>query len=338
MSAALRRLVHGAPVLGWLLFGWVTWFAITTGWRATTGGVRQVDWHVYLAGARDLASHDLYEHILRLDGQVLSSPVFNLPPLAAVWALPLLPVPIDLGGQVWQLAAAGCVALAAVVALWILELPMPLLRAGLVLGPMSLTLAYLEGLHLGTNNYLVLALVAGVAWAHLTGRDRAGGILLALAVGTKLWPIVLAVPALRERRWRILRWLAAGLGIQSVLALIWLGPGFPADFLATLGVQIPPTGFLIGPTADPALRDTWNRGVGVALSLGLLCLPVRGRMGLGVAILAGLAPIANLWLTYGLTVLLAAVLVAADLIRRPAHARSATREASRARGCGSPGA
>ncbi|PZR62510.1 MAG: hypothetical protein DLM71_06795 [Chloroflexi bacterium] len=316
MSIRVGRLAIALPILGWLLFGWVTWFAVTSGWRETTGGVRLVDWHVYFAGARDLANRDLYRHALALDGLVLSSPVFNLPPLAAAWALPLLPMPIDLGGQVWQLIAAGCVALAVVASLRMFEIPTRVLWAGLVLGPLSLTLLYLEGLHLGTNNYLVLALVAGVAWAYLAGHDRTAGLLLALAVGTKLWPIVIAVPAFRDRRWRTLGWLGIGLAIQGIAVLVWLGPDFPGDFLAALAVQIPPTGLLFGPTADPVLREAWNRGLGVILAAVLLILPVRGRAGLGLAIIAGLAPIANLWLTYGLTILLAVSLVGAGLLRR----------------------
>ena len=327
------RLSHSAvsvlAIAGWLLFAWISWAAIAWGWRETTGGVRQVDWHVYLAGARDLAVQQLYRHPLELQGAVLSSPVFNLPPLAAGWALPLVGVPVVVGGEIWQAAAALCVAATAVIALHLGGLRRPLLRAGLLLGPLSLSLLYLEGLHLGTNNYLVLALVAGFAWAHLAGRQRAAGLLLALAVGTKLWPIVLAVPAIRERRWRTLRWLAAGLGLQAVLSFAWLGQGFVSDLMVSLQARIPPTGLLIGPSADPMLRGAWNAGLGVAIAVLLLALPLRGRAGLGVAMLAGLAAIPNLWLTYGLTALLAVDLVIADLLpgwdraRRPsaqAHA------------------
>ena len=146
-------------VLGWIAFAFLTIVTVAAGWELTKGGVRQVDWHVYVAGAQDLLAHRLYAVALDLGGLVLSATQFNLPPLSAVWAVPLLPLPIEVGGEVWQLIAAASIAITAVLTALIVGVRRPLLAAGAILGPLSFNIVYLEGLHLGTNNYLVLAMV-----------------------------------------------------------------------------------------------------------------------------------------------------------------------------------
>src|SRR5438477_11266820 len=214
-------------VLGWIAFVFLTIVTVAAGWELTTGGVRQVDWHVYVAGARDLLAHRLYAVPLDIGGLVLSATQFNLPPLSAVWAVPLLPLPIEVGGEVWQLIAAASIAITAVLTTFIVGVRRPLLAAGAILGPLSFSIVYLEGLHLGTNNYLVLAMVGGFAWLMLRRRDRWAGLALGLAIGTKGWPVALVVPMVRERRWRVLGWAAATVLLQAVVFLLWLGPGFP---------------------------------------------------------------------------------------------------------------
>ena len=299
-------------VLGWIAFAFLTIVTVAAGWELTKGGVRQVDWHVYVAGAQDLLAHRLYAVALDLGGLVLSATQFNLPPLSAVWAVPLLPLPIEVGGEVWQLIAAASIAITAVLTAFIVGVRRPLLSAGAILGPLSFSIVYLEGLHLGTNNYLVLAMVGGFAWLMLRRRDRWAGLALGLAIGTKGWPVALVVPMVRERRWRVLGWAAATVLLQAVVFLLWLGPGFPVRMLETLREIPPPTGFLFGPSSVSGLRFIWESGGGVVVAVLLLALPLRGRSGIGAAILAGLAPIGNLWIHYGPTVMFAAALILGD--------------------------
>jgi Glycosyltransferase family 87 len=299
--------------VGWGIFGYVTFYAITTGWHVTTGHVRLVDWHVFDAGARQLLARDLYRVPLQIEGLPLSASEFRLPPFAALWAVPLAGLPVDLvAGVIWQVVAAGSVAVAAVLGALIARLAWPALWAGLLLGPLSLTLWYLEGLHLGTNNYLVLLLVAAFCWCYLGRQWRVAGLLLGAAVATKLWPATLAVVAIRERRWSMLGWAMAILVAQSVLALLWLGPDVVGPMLRTVVEPIPPTGYLLGPTAIPSLREVWNAGLGLAVGIGLLLIPARGRLGFGLAILAALAVVGNLWIHYGPTILFALVLIFSD--------------------------
>ncbi len=299
----LRRALAILSVAGWLLFGYLTITTLAGG--ATEADVFQVDWHVYWAGAHDLLDGDLYGVPLDAGGARLSTPDFNLPPLSAVAAIPLLGLPITLGGYVWQVIAATSVAAAAIAAFFIARLPRPWLHAGLVAGPLALTLLFVEGLHLGTNNYLVLGVAAGFAWLYLRGADAPAGALLGLAVGLKLWPAVLVVVALRERRLRVVAW-ALGIAVaQAILLFGWLGLDAVPAFVENLRTEIPATGFLIGPSAVPGLRDVWNAGLGLAAGLVILALPLRRAAGIGAAILAGLCAIPNLWIHYGPTVLFA---------------------------------
>jgi hypothetical protein len=317
----IRRVLPRAALLilgaaGWGIFAYVTFYAITTGWQATTGHVRLVDWHVFDAGARQLLARDLYRVPLEIEGLPLSASEFRLPPFSAVWALPLTRLPVDsVAGVIWQLVAAASIAGAAVLAASIARLSSPFFWAGLVLGPLSLTLWYLEGLHLGTNNYLVLVLVAAFCWCYLRGQSRVAGLLLGIAMATKLWPATLAVVAIRERRWSVLGWALAFLAAQTIAALVWLGPDVVGPVLRTVAEPIPPTGYLLGPTAIPGVREVWNAGLGLVVGVGLLLLPAgRGRLGLGVAILAALAAIGNLWIHYGPTILFAIALIVTSVV------------------------
>jgi hypothetical protein len=323
---AIQRVLPRAALLilgaaGWGIFAYVTFYAITTGWQATTGHVRLVDWHVFDAGARQLLARDLYRVPLQIDGLPLSASEFRLPPFSAVWALPLAGLAVDsVAGVVWQVVAAASIAGAAVLAAMIARLPSPFFWAGLVLGPLSLTLWYLEGLHLGTNNYLVLLIVAAFCWCYLAGQWRAAGLLLGLAVATKLWPAALAVVALRERRWSVLGWALAFLVAQAVAVLVWLGPDVVGAMLRTVAEPIPPTGYLLGPAAIPGVREAWNAGLGLVVGGALLLLSARGRMGLGLAILAALSVIGNLWIHYGPTIIFAfALIVVAAVSHRQAR-------------------
>lgn len=327
----MRLAIMALAVAGWLIFAFMTWFALTGGPRLTTGDVFQVDWHVFWAGGHDLLDRELYRVPLDAGGQTLSATEFRLPPFSAVWPLPLLGLPMEVGGYVWQVIAAASFAAAAIVALALFGLDRPWPWAGILLGPLSLTLIYLEGLHLATNNYLVLAIVAIGCLAYVRGRDSTAGVLFGLAVATKLWPATLLVVGLRDRRWSVIGWALAILVAQGLLVLAWLGPDVIGPILDTLRIEIPATGLLIGPTAFPGVRDIWNAGVGAVVAIALLALPLRGVAGLGAAVIAGMAPIGNLWIHYGPTVLFGLALLVADIGARRSGRRRLEHEATIAR-------
>ncbi|HMB54895.1 MAG TPA: glycosyltransferase family 87 protein [Thermoanaerobaculia bacterium] len=81
---------------------------------------------------------------------------------------------------------------------------------------------------------VALALVAMVAFAR--HRDGVGGALLAVAVLAKLFPAVLLLPLVVQKRWRAVAWTAGAGAAFTVLALLVLGP---APFVAFVDYQLP---------------------------------------------------------------------------------------------------
>ena len=302
---------------GWAVYAYLPAWTILVGWRLVDPMAPQFDWHVYAAGARDLLDQTLYRGPLELDGRSVAASRYNLPPLSALWAVPLAWLPVPVAGAVWQMLGAMSLAAASVGGLALIGLRHPLAVGGVLLGVYSLHHTYLDGVLGGTNNYLVLALVAGFAWQHLHGHDRSAGMLLGLAVATKIWPIALAAVLLRERKWTTLAWCALLLAVQGAAFVAWLGPDVLPAMLDGLRLEITPVrGSVLGLSALREETDWWPGWGALVVSAALLALPVRGRVGVGLGMLAGLALIANLWTHYASTVAFAALLVLAPAAAR----------------------
>ena len=312
-----QRLIGAAGVLGWFSFAFVTQFAITTGWRLLTDPLaRHYDWHVYLAGARDLLDRSLYRVTLVLDGLPMPVTQFNYPPGSALLAAPLAWMDPPVGGMVWQVLSAGGLGLGAYLTAAVVGARPPWAWAGIVLGGYAWHESYRDGMISANNNFIMLALLAGFCLAYVRRSDGWAGALLAVAIGAKLWPIVLFVPALRDRRWTVI-WLAgAGLAVQVTLMLAWLGADVVPHLVGALRYDVPSSPGVIGISALRRSVDWWPAWGGAAVAVTLLLLPMRGRAGLGVATLAGLAAIPNLWSHYLPIVVLALALIGADVVGR----------------------
>jgi Glycosyltransferase family 87 len=123
--------------------------------------------------------------------------------------------------------------------LGILELALDLLTAGaLFLGWGAVAaLSYLAiGTLLVPFVYFridLLSVVLAVMGFLLVRRDRArlGGLMLALAVLAKVWPLVLAPVLVIERRFRALLWFLAALAAGSLLWIWWGGADAPIQVL-----------------------------------------------------------------------------------------------------------
>jgi hypothetical protein len=323
MSARLWLALAGAA--GWVTFIGVTirYLVVTLERRAEQPFFIHFDWHAYLAGAHALLDRGLYREPLELGGTPLPLESFNMPPLAAAEAALLIPLGQTPGGLVWQVIGAAGVGFAAVAlarlagARW----GAALLAGGAMLGGYMLVdhialpdeASYWWGLSLGTNNYLVLGLVAAVAVAYRAGHTRLAGIGLGLAVATKLWPVTLLVLLLRERSWQVIAWTAGTLVVQGVVWLAWLGPDAVGPGIRALGSEEPDPGLIIGPAALRELASWWPSWIGWAVGAALLAIPARGHLGMGLGILAGLAVITNLWGHYLPTVLFGGGLLAIGL-------------------------
>lgn len=272
-----------------------------------------LDWNVYYAAAIDLVQRSLYRIPLNEPGARLEVDVFNYPPLAAAWALPLLPLGREVGGFVWVLAGVGFVVAGLFLTARAIELPRPWFWVPAILFLFSLLWSPVVGhVGLGNNNDLMFMLVAGFAVAHLAGHQRTAGVLLALAVATKIWPVALLVLVVRERRWTELRWVAGILAAQGIAFLAWLGPeGLPQLFEAIF-INVPRDLLaqpVIWTTAFRVWWDWWPSWGTYVVAILLVAIPARGRLGLGLGILGGLALNANLWHHYLWVFLLGVALI-----------------------------
>jgi Glycosyltransferase family 87 len=282
------------------------------------------DWHVYAAAAKDLVQGELYR--VRL---VSAFPIpvdsFNYPPGSAITAVPFLAFPDDVGGFLWVLLNVASVGAVAVLTMVIVNARPIWLWSGLLFFVYSLSDWSLPQ-YLGNNTPLVLLFVAGGVAAHVANRSTLTGVLLGIAIAMKLWPAALLFPMARERSWQAVGWAVGTSAVITIGGLVWLGgPSALGQMIAAIMLEVEPrpTQILIGLTWLRVHTDWWPEWGGYAIAALLLLIPVKGRLGYGVATFAGMAAIPNLWRHYIGTIVFATVLVVAGLVRRREGAASA---------------
>ena len=301
--------------------GRASWIISVALWAAYLlhphGSSYLLDYHVHAAGAWDLLDGTLYRAELAHPGRL---PVdrFNYPPLAAAIAVPFAWLPDAVGGSAWVILNIVAMAGACVLATRLLGGAPG--WAGISFGLFSIYPWALSTL-LGNINPLVLFLVLLFAVLHQRGRQFESGIILGIAVGLKLWPITLLPLLLRERRWSAIAWLTWVLALQAGVTVFLLGTDVVPHVIANLTYRLPlgPEDFVIGPSA----LEWWPRWGGYVLAALLLLVPGRGRMGIGLAMLAGMALVPNLWRHYFPTVVVAGILILADVYRARRQGRHA---------------
>ncbi len=187
------------------------------------------------------------------------------PPIAqGAFALAHWIAPFDLTGWRIVLLAFDVLAALAVVGL---------LRA--TGSPLSLAFLYLWNPLLVTETYgschldiLAAAMVAMFAWALVTNRPIAATIALALAIGVKLWPVLL-LPFLLRLLWGKWRRLAASAGILGALVVMMAIP-----FASAFGAE-----------SDSGLLTyarVWTGRSGAYLAFDKLGWWLRGELSLGM--------------------------------------------------------
>lgn len=164
---------------------------------------------------------------------------------------------------------------------------------------------------LGNINHLVLGLLAAFIVAHVRGSDRVGGLLLGLAIAIKLWPVALVVPLLRGRRWKSTKWAIVTAAIATAIPLAWLGPEAIAPMIESMRLRVPiePGVAVLWATALREMWSWWPTWGSIALAVVLLAIPMRGLGGIGLAIIAGVSVIPNIWDHYLPTLLVALALL-----------------------------
>lgn len=314
------------PALALVL--WTTWLVrcaailLDFSRRVPRVDVWLYDWNAYYAAARQLIDHTLYTIELSLPGEALPIGVFNYPPLAAAWAVPLLPLGREPGGITWLIVGVLATSTAAVLGSRALDLSWSRTFdvSGLALGAYAMMHFIASDIVLGNNSHLVFALIAAFALAHVRGHERVAGTLLALAVGTKIWPVALVILILRERRWSELRWAVGSLVIQAVATLAWLGldvidPIVPA-VLGQNAFGNTGTVPVIWTSWARVAWDWWPAWGSYAVATALLLLPSTGRLGLGLGIIAGLSLNTHLWHHYTPVFVFGVALAMAGALRR----------------------
>jgi hypothetical protein len=132
------------------------------------------------------------------------------PPAYLVFAL-LGVAPLGVSVVLWHLAKTLLFALTAIT-LWRLLVRVGFERVApaMALTALGVARALDSDLQLGQCNLVVCALVVAVAWAYVTRRDAAAGLLVAAAMLFKVTPGLFLVYFAWKRRWRLVAWVAVG--------------------------------------------------------------------------------------------------------------------------------
>ncbi len=140
--------------------------------------------------------------------------MFRYAPGVAALFLPLAPLPLFTARAVWYavLVAASLLAIRLVGR-------RPGTRAGVALAAACLGVArpFLDEFHYGQVNVIVLLALLAAFLAEDRGRDGVAGLLVSLAIGLKLVPLVFAADLALRRRWRGLAGVAFGLAALAIV-------------------------------------------------------------------------------------------------------------------------
>jgi hypothetical protein len=99
-----------------------------------------------------------------------------------------------------------------------------------------LSVPAMQSLQYGQFHLAAIVLAVGGMLAVEKQRDPLGGSLLAVATLAKVFPGILLVYLVAQRRWRALGWAAGAAVVISLVALLVVGP---APFRAFVGYQLP---------------------------------------------------------------------------------------------------
>jgi len=212
MTKFARILLTAVCASGWLLFVARTGQSIVAyALGPDRNSVWLYDWRVYYAGALDLVERDLYrDGGISVGNLTLPVAVFNNPPMTAALPIPLLPFGYELGGVFWVVGGAIALLASTVGAGRLTRTSFGLGWFGIFWLVYAMQPFFVRNIVLGNVNSLMLPIVVGFAWAHLRGRQRTAGILLGLAIAIKVWPLLIGLLLIRERRWLEIAW-AGGL-------------------------------------------------------------------------------------------------------------------------------
>jgi hypothetical protein len=291
--------VAAGGLVGWAFGLSLAAFVILVGSAVRSPAIMWMyDWHVYAAGGQGLLAGTLYREPLVFSGWPLPVAVFNLPPFMAAAAVPFLAVPDEVGGIMWMVLGVAAWGAAWIAGLRLVGVPQSWAWAGIAFGTYALVFPWFTpNVVLGNVNSLMLALIVAFAVADRGGRSTLSGVLLGLAIATKLWPLALFIPLLRRGRVRTIGWATGTAAVVTAAPLLWLGLDALRPMVESLAtpVPIPPEVPVLWTTALRLTWEWWPTWGGFAVAVALLAIPARGLLGIGLAIVAGIAVIPNVW-------------------------------------------
>ena len=319
-SHPLRTVVLAALCLvGWLSYLWNSFRMLLAAPHVhPPQQIWQYDWHVYLGGARGLLDQSLYRVPLVLAPYRLPVDVYNQTPLTAAFALPLSPLTVVTGGNIWLVSMLVSIGAGTILAAAALGLRPPALTAGVGLLAYSWSPWFTGDVLLGNINGLMFVLVAAFVWLHLQGKEQAAGLILGIAIATKPWALAFLPLLTRERKWQEMGWAGVFVLVQGIVFLGWLGVDVVPQMVRAIS-SIVPVEQGVPVLGWSLVRQMYQlpAWTGIAVGAALLAIPVRGRVGLGIATLAGLTLlVVNLWQHYLPVIVLGVCLLMVPLIER----------------------
>ncbi|MBN1335076.1 MAG: DUF2029 domain-containing protein [Deltaproteobacteria bacterium] len=159
----------------------------------------------------------------------------------------------------------------------------------------SLPIAWVV-VNMGQCNAIMVLLTGLGIWALARDRPVVGGLAIGLGIALKLFPVVLLVPAILGRRWRLVA-IALTLPILVFLSSLplyagpWAGSPMGSDALSWLVQPLRPQW---SPDVSPLVRALWHARLWVpgGLAVGLTAWGTLRREP------KALAPLAALWLAW----------------------------------------
>lgn len=231
------------------------------------------DFDEYLHTARSIASGGSPYAFFSAATPV--SAAFAYPPFAALLVLPLAPLS-DGGALAIWLAVSLVVTIAAAIIVARTALPAGWPRIELaVLAALAFAPVTYNYWH-GQINGLIFLLLALAFRAYVSERQVTAGLVLGLAAGIKVAPIVLLLLLLRRRWWRASATMTMTAAATVAVGAVALGPGATRTFFTTV---LPALGKPTGWIYNQSLAGTLSRVVEQSVltmqpattALGILC-------------------------------------------------------------------
>jgi alpha-1,2-mannosyltransferase len=186
---------------------------------------------------------------------------FDYPPFAAVMVEPLARLSDHAAMVVWLWLSLACtIAGAVIVARTALPRSWPAVEIGLLAALIFAPATY-NYWH-GQMNPVIFLLLAIAFWAYVRDREVTAGVMLGLAAGIKIAPVVLVVVLLRRHWWRGTAAMIASGSLSMVVAVGAIGLGPTTTFITrVLPDLLRATGWVYNQSLGGAISRLANHSV-----------------------------------------------------------------------------